>query len=348
MSSPKVAIVVLNYNTQELLEKYLPDVLATDYDNMDIWVVDNASTDKSVSFLQSQFQQQIHILISSENRGYAGGYNWALDQIEAEYYVLINSDVRVPKSWLRPLVNLAKSNPQIGAIQPKILDDKRVQYFEYAGACGGYIDKWGYPFCRGRIFDSLEQDLGQYNGSTSIFWATGACLFVRADAFHNSGGFDADLFAHMEEIDLCWRMQNFGHKIYVEPKSEVYHLGGGTLSEGSSFKYFLNYRNNLILMTKNLASSFWVLTIIWRMILDGISALKFVLDGNPKLVMTILKAHFAFWSSLKSSIAKRKQIQANRITRPKLYNHSIVWSYFFGKKTKFTDLSNVEWLDDNH
>jgi GT2 family glycosyltransferase len=298
--------------------------------------------------LQSQFQQQIHILTSSENRGYAGGYNWALNQIEAEYYVLINSDVRVSKNWLVPLVKLSKLNPQIGAIQPKILDDKRTQYFEYAGASGGYMDKWGYPFCRGRIFDALEQDLGQYDDAKPIFWATGACLFVRSDAFHNSGGFDADLFAHMEEIDLCWRMQNLGYKIYIEPKSKVYHLGGGTLSEGSSFKYFLNYRNNLIVMTKNLSSSFWLGIIIWRMVLDGISALKFVLDGKPKLVLTILKAHFAFWLSLKFSLAKRKQIQSNRITQPKLYNHSIVWSYFVRNKKKFTDLPNVEWLGDNH
>jgi GT2 family glycosyltransferase len=348
MPSPKVAVVILNYNTQELLEKYLPDILATDFDNMDVWVVDNASTDNSVSFLKSQFHQQIHILTSSENKGYAGGYNWALDQIEAEYYVLINSDVRVSKSWLRPLVDLAHANPKIGAIQPKILDDKRAQYFEYAGASGGFIDRWGYPFCRGRIFDSLEQDIGQYDDTTSIFWAAGACLFVRADVFHNSGGFDDDLFAHMEEIDLCWRMQNLGHEIYVEPKSEVYHLGGGTLSEGSSFKYFLNYRNNLILITKNLASSFWLGTLFWRMILDGISALKFVLDGKPKLFLTVLKAHFSFWSSLKSSIVKRKQIQANRVTRPRLYNHSVVWLYFFRKKTKFKDLPNVEWLVDNH
>ena len=171
MVSPKVAIVVLNYNTQNLLEKYLNYILATAYNNMDVWVVDNASTDNSVAFLESQFQEQIKILVSTENRGYAGGYNWALNQIEAEFYVLINSDVRVSKNWLKPLVNLAISNSNIGAIQPKILDDKNPEYFEYAGASGGYIDKWGYPFCRGRIFDSLEKDSGQYNDTKSVFWA---------------------------------------------------------------------------------------------------------------------------------------------------------------------------------
>ena len=225
--NPKVAVVVLNYNTQALLEKYLGDILASDYDNMDVWVVDNASKDDSVSFLKSQFQEQVHILVSEENRGYAGGYNWALSQIDAEYYVLINSDVRVSKNWLYPLVSLAKKNSKIGAIQPKILDDKKTQFFEYAGASGGYIDKWGYPFCRGRIFDTLEKDTGQYDDARPIFWASGACLFVRSEAFKKSGGFDADFFAHMEEIDLCWRMQNLGYQIYVEPKSEVYHLGGG-------------------------------------------------------------------------------------------------------------------------
>jgi GT2 family glycosyltransferase len=348
MVSPKVAIVVLNYNTQNLLEKYLNYILATAYNNMDVWVVDNASTDNSVAFLESQFQEQIKILVSTENRGYAGGYNWALNQIEAEFYVLINSDVRVSKNWLKPLVNLAISNSKIGAIQPKILDDKNPEYFEYAGASGGYIDKWGYPFCRGRIFDSLEKDSGQYNETKSVFWASGACLFIRAEAFQKSSGFDDDFFAHMEEIDLCWRMQNLGYQIYVEPRSEVYHLGGGTLSEGSPFKYYLNFRNSLMLLTKNLTSSFWVLTLFWRMVLDGISAVKFLIEGKPKIVFTILKAHFKFWSTLQTTIAKRKQIQKSLNSKPKCYNKSIVWSYFVSGKKKFTDLSDAEWLGDSH
>ncbi len=348
MVNPKVAVVVLNYNTQVLLEKYLGHILASGYDNMDVWVVDNASTDDSVSFLKSQFQEQVHILVSSENRGYAGGYNWALSQIDAEYYVLINSDVRVSKNWLNPLVSLAKKNSKIGAIQPKILDDKKTQFFEYAGASGGYIDKWGYPFCRGRIFDTLEKDAGQYDDARPVFWASGACLFVRSEVFKKSGGFDADFFAHMEEIDLCWRMQNLGYQIYVEPKSEVHHLGGGTLSEGSSFKYYLNFRNNLILLTKNLTSPFWLITLIWRMVLDGVSALKFLMEGKPNLVLTIFKAHFAFWSTLNRSITKRKQIQSGSKSKPNLYNHSIVWSYFIKGEKKFTDLSNVEWPSDSH
>ncbi len=348
MVSPKVAVVVLNYNTQNLLEKYLNYILDTEYNNMDIWVVDNASSDNSIAFLESKFHEQIKILVSAENRGYAGGYNWALNQIKAEFYVLINSDVRVSRNWLMPLVNLALKNSKIGAIQPKILDDKNPKYFEYAGASGGYIDKWGYPFCRGRIFDSLEEDSGQYNDTKRVFWASGACLFIRADAFKKSNGFDTDFFAHMEEIDLCWRMQNLGYQIYVEPKSKVYHLGGGTLSEGSHLKYYFNFRNSLMLLTKNLASPFWFFTLFWRMVLDGISSVKFLIDGKPMVVFTILKAHVKFWSTIRTTITKRKKIQMSLNSKPKLLNRSIIWVYFVRGKNKFTDLSDAEWLGDSH
>ena len=206
---PKVAIVILNYNTRALLERFLPSVLATDYSNKEVWVVDNQSSDDSAKFVYEHFNE-VKLLETGANLGYAGGYNWALDRIEADYYVLLNSDVRVPANWLSPLVELAISDIRIGAIQPKIKDAVQTEMFEYAGASGGFLDKWGYPFCRGRIFDNLEKDSGQYDEVLDVFWATGACMFVKAEAYHKSGGLDTDFFAHMEEIDLCWRMHKMG------------------------------------------------------------------------------------------------------------------------------------------
>ena len=335
---PKVAIVILNYNTRSLLERYLDGVLATEYSNKEVWVVDNASTDDSVDYIQKHHSESVKLLISPENYGYAGGYNWALKQIEADYYVLLNSDVRVPSNWLKPLVEMALSDKTIAAIQPKILDAKDPEKFEYAGASGGFLDKWGYPFCRGRIFDTLEKDSGQYNDPIEVFWATGACMFVKADAYHTAGMLDADFFAHMEEIDLCWRMQRMGYKVMVQPRSEVFHVGGGTLAEGSERKYFLNFRNNLVLLAKNLHSPLWFFTILWRMVLDGISAVKFIIDGKPKLFVTILKAHFAFWGNFRRVLKKRKEVKALGDSPVSLYPKSIVWQYFAKGKKGFTDL----------
>jgi len=335
---PKVAIVILNYNTRLLLERFLPSVLATAYGNKEVWVVDNASTDDSASYIKQHFAEDIELLVSPENYGYAGGYNWALEQIEADYYVLLNSDVRVPENWLSPLVDMAIADKNIGAIQPKILDAKQPELFEYAGASGGYLDKWGYPFCRGRIFDTLEEDKGQYNKPQKAFWATGACMFIRAEVYHKAGALDADFFAHMEEIALCWRLQRMGYSVMVQPSSEVYHLGGGTLAEGSERKYFLNFRNNLILLAKNLDSPFWLFTIVWRMLLDGVSAIKFMLDGQPKRVGTIVKAHVAFWGSLSTTLRKRKSVKKIGNTKVDLYSKSIVWHYFAKGEKVFTDL----------
>ncbi|PCJ65588.1 MAG: dTDP-Rha--alpha-D-GlcNAc-pyrophosphate polyprenol alpha-3-L-rhamnosyltransferase [Bacteroidetes bacterium] len=334
---PKVAIVILNYNTRSLLERFLPGVLETNYSNKEVWVVDNASTDDSVEFTKSHFNE-VRLLVSEKNLGFAGGYNWALDQIEADYYVLLNSDVRVTPNWLKPLVDLAISDKTIAAIQPKILDAKEPRMFEYAGASGGFLDKWGYPFCRGRVFDSLEEDAGQYNDAIDVFWASGACMFIQADLYHKARGLDADFFAHMEEIDLCWRLQRMGYSIKVQPASEVFHIGGGTLAEGSDRKYFLNFRNNLFLLAKNSSSPFWLFLIIWRMVLDGISAIVFLLDGKASLVITILKAHFAFWMSLGSVLKKRKLIKELGNSKVYLHPDSIVWQYFIKKKKKFTDL----------
>lgn len=336
---PKVAIVVLNYNTRSLLERFLPSILATSYANKEVWLVDNASNDNSVEFVKENYTT-VNVLQSPENLGYAGGYNWALDQIDADYFVLINSDVWVEPDWLNHLVDTAMRYPEAAAIQPKILDYKDKEKFEYAGAAGGFLDKWGYAFCRGRIFDELEKDQGQYNDERSVFWATGACLFFKAQAFKRSGGLDADFFAHMEEIDLCWRVQKMGYSVMINPASVVYHLGGGTLSEGSNFKYELNFRNNLIMLVKN-KDGWWLPVLFWRMVLDGVSVFKFIADGKSRLLFVVLKAHGAFWSGLLTTLKKRKKIKAQTTQEVKLYPYSIVWQYFALKKKVFTRLPGI-------
>ena len=337
---PKVAVVVLNYNTRSLLERFLPSIISSTYENKEVWFVDNASSDDSVAYVRNNFKT-VNVLESTTNLGYAGGYNWALQQITADYYVLINSDVWVESNWLEHLVDTAIRYPDAAAIQPKILDFKDKEWFEYAGASGGYLDKWGYAFCRGRIFDDLEVDQGQYNDERDIFWATGACLFFKAEAFHKAGGLDADFFAHMEEIDLCWRVQKLGYRVMVNPASSVYHLGGGTLSEGSNFKYELNFRNNLIMLVKNL-DGWWMPTVLWRMILDGVSVLKFIVDGKPRLLVVVLKAHWAFWKNLNKTLKKRKEIKAKSTRKVALYQYSIVWQYFAKKIKVFTNLPGIQ------
>ncbi len=335
---PSVAIVILNYNTRALLEQFLPGVVASSYASKTVWVVDNASTDDSADYVRTHFTGQVELLVSPQNYGYAGGYNWALDQIDADYYVLLNSDVRVPANWLNPLVEIAEQDSKIGALQPKILDEKSNGKFEYAGASGGFLDKWGYPFCRGRIFDTLEEDRGQYDEPVNVFWATGACIFVRAEAFRKAGKLDADFFAHMEEIDLCWRLQRLGYTVMVQPESVVFHLGGGTLAEGSDRKYFLNFRNNLYLLAKNHSSPFWFLIILWRMVLDGISAIKFIASGKYSVFFNIIKAHLAFWKNSGKVLKKRQDIKMLGDSPVALYPKSVVWQYFVKGKKRFIDL----------
>ena len=256
----KVAVVILNWNGQSFLEKFLPNVIKYSQE-VQIIVADNQSSDNSVAFLKDKFPE-VSIIINPSNDAFAKGYNLALKQVQAEYYVLLNSDVEVTENWIEPIVSLMQSNPKIAACQPKILDYNQPSKFEYAGASGGFIDKYGYPFCRGRIFNVLEEDKGQYDSSMEVFWATGACMFVRSDAFWKVGGFDDDYFAHMEEIDVCWRMKNIGYQIFIEPKSKVYHVGGGTLNKLSPRKTFLNFRNNLITLTKNASPRFLFFKII--------------------------------------------------------------------------------------
>ena len=303
----KIAVVVLNWNGKSWLEKFLP-TLVNHSKEATVFVADNASTDGSVSFVRDNFPT-VKVIVNTKNGGYAKGYNDALKQIDAEYFVLINSDIEVTDRWLSPIISLMDSDKQIASCQPKILDYNSKTKFEYAGASGGFIDNLGYPFCRGRIFDDLEQDKGQYNDAVEVFWATGACLFVRSTHFWELGGLDEDFFAHQEEIDLCWRLKNKGYKIMVQPKSVVYHVGGGTLNAGSPFKTHLNFRNNLFMLFKNLPISSLFTTIPMRLVLDGVAALTFLnKEKGLEHVLAIAKAHFSFYFAIPNLIAKRQII----------------------------------------
>jgi len=303
----KTAVVVLNWNGKAWLEKFLP-TLVKHSQEATVFVADNASADDSVFFVKNNFSS-VKIIINSTNGGYAKGYNDALKQIDAEYFVLINSDIEVTKDWLTPIIDLMDSDEKIAACQPKLLDYNKRYTFEYAGASGGFIDNLGYPFCRGRIFDDLEQDKGQYNDAIEVFWATGACLFVRASQFNEIGGLDVDFFAHQEEIDLCWRLKNKGYKIMVQPKSVVYHVGGGTLNSGSPYKTYLNFRNNLFMLFKNSPTSYLFTTIPTRLVLDGVAALTFLnKEKGLQHILAIAKAHFFFYFEIPKLMAKRQKI----------------------------------------
>jgi GT2 family glycosyltransferase len=327
----KIAVVILNYNGVHWLKKFLKDVIAKSPE-AEIYVADNASTDESVLFLKTNFQS-VKIIENKNNDGYSGGYNYALQTICADYYILLNSDVEVSENWIMPVVDYMEKDENIAACQPKIKKYDNKEYFEYAGASGGFLDKYAYPFCRGRIFNTLEKDEGQYNEPMEIFWATGACLFVRATTFHKVEGFDHDFFAHMEEIDLCWRLKNKGYKIMCIPQSTVYHVGGGTLNEGSPFKTYLNYRNNLLMLYKNLEKDRFKI-IFTRLILDGISSVKLIIDKKPLHIFSILKAHIHFYMGL-NKFKKKRQNQF----KAKLYPESIVYAYFVKNKKKFDQLN---------
>lgn len=310
----KIAVVILNWNGKHWLEKFLPNVIQHSND-AEVIIADNNSSDDSIKFLEENYPN-IRIIQNDGNYGYAKGYNLSLKQINAEYFVLLNSDIEVTKDWISPIISLMDSDRTISACQPKILDYNNKNKFEYAGASGGFIDNLGYPFCRGRIFDYLEEDKGQYNDTTEIFWATGACLFVRASHFFEINGLDEDFFAHQEEIDLCWRFKNKGYKVFVEPKSKVYHVGGGTLNVDSPYKTHLNFRNNLYMLFKNLPLSSLFKIIPIRLILDGVAALTFInKEKGIKHIKSIVKAHFYFYSQIPNLLRKRKYIsQKNNLT----------------------------------
>ena len=332
----KVAVVILNYNGKKFLEEFLPNVIAnTNAEMAEIVVADNASTDGSVAFMQERFSS-IRLIVNDFNGGFATGYNLALKQIEAEYFVLLNSDIEVTPQWIEPVVKLMDSDPNIAACQPKILSYYDKEKFEYAGASGGFIDKYGYPFCRGRVFQHLEEDHGQYDDACEVFWATGACMFVRADLYLQHGGLDDSFFAHMEEIDFCWRMKNLGYKIYCCPQSKVYHIGGGTLPKSSARKTYLNFRNNLSLLYKNLPSNrvFW--TIAYRIVLDWVAALKFLCGGGLKDYWAVIRAHFAFYRRIPSLRKVRKGLPKQLVGQ--VYQRNIVFENFLRGKKLYSEL----------
>ncbi|MBK3518420.1 glycosyltransferase family 2 protein [Carboxylicivirga marina] len=338
----KTAVVILNWNGRALLEKFLPVVIEnSQHKGVEIIVADNFSADDSVSYLKENFPA-IRIVQLDDNYGFAGGYNKALEQIEADYFVLLNSDVAPEPGWLSPLINRMDEDASLGACMPKVRDYKSPDKFEYAGASGGYIDVFGYPFCRGRILDNIEQDTGQYNEPIPVFWATGAALMIRANLYHQSGGLDESFFAHMEEIDLCWRIKNMGHKILVFPSSEVLHVGGATLSQLNVRKTFLNFRNNLLMLVKNLPSNKLFLILFIRMVLDGVAGIHFVLKGEFKHFAAVLKAHFSFYSQLSQVFQKRKQQLSLCVKREhnEMYPQSVIWAFYVKGLRKFSELKH--------
>lgn len=338
----KVAIVILNWNGRKLLEQFLPSVVQySQGDDIDIVVADNYSTDDSLLFLEKEYPQ-INRIVLAENYGYAGGYNYALKKIDAEYFVLLNSDVEVTENWLIPILSYMDQNPDVVAAQPKILAQRNKQMFEYAGAAGGFIDRYGYPFCRGRILRNIEKDDGQYNTVVDILWASGACLFIRSRDFFEAGGFDSFFFAHMEEIDLCWRLNLQGKRIVCIPQSKVYHVGGATLEEESPRKTFLNFRNNLLMLYKNLPDNELNSILRIRKFLDYVAALQFVVTGRWTNAQAIIKAHIEFEKAKgKYNEPRRNNPQTVRTQLNTIYHHSILYDFYilgnkiFSKLRKF-------------
>jgi GT2 family glycosyltransferase len=318
----KIAVVILNWNGTKLLEQFLPSVVKYSPE-ADIYVADNASTDDSVAFVKANFPT-VRIVENESNFGFAQGYNEALQHIDAEIYALVNSDIEVTENWLKPIIETFENEPKTAIIQPKLLDFKRKEYFEYAGAAGGFLDKYGYPYCRGRIFETLEKDNGQYDDNREIFWASGACFFIRSSVYKELKGFDADFFAHQEEIDLCWRAYNKGHHIKYNSQSVVYHVGGATLQQGNPKKTFLNFRNSMLMLLKNLPKNQLFQVLFARLILDGIAGMQFLFQGKFKHLWAILKAHFAFYSLISKNYKKRESFQSVNYYKSK----SIVFQYF--------------------
>jgi hypothetical protein len=330
----KTAIVILNWNGKKLLEQFLPSVVNFSSEEATIYVADNASTDDSIKFIK-EFYPTIQIVENAVNGGYAKGYNDALQHIDADVYCLLNSDIEVTDGWLTPIINLFKQEENTAIIQPKLLDFKDKTKFEYAGAGGGFVDLYGYPYCRGRVFNILETDYGQFNDVANIFWASGACLFIRSKVYHQLGGFDEDYFAHQEEIDLCWRAQNEGYTIKYVGNSTVYHVGGATLQETNPHKTFLNFRNSLLNVVKNVPKKWFLFVVFSRLVLDGVAGIKFALELRPIHTWAIIKAHFSFYKNFNRFLKKRKKLQ-----KKSDYNlhTSVVWQYFLLGRKKFDEL----------
>lgn len=337
---PRVAVVVLNYNGAKLLPEFLPSVYNSTYPNLELVLADNGSTDHSYEWVRENLPT-FKIIRNEQNHGFAEGYHRILSQIEnVDYFILLNSDVEVTPAWIEPVIKLMESDKNIAIAQPKLISYLEKNKFEYAGAAGGFIDKFGYPFCKGRVFDSIEDDKNQYNKSSEVFWASGAAMFIRSDVYKKSGGLDPDYFAHMEEIDLCWRVKNMGYSVYYCAESTVYHLGGGTLHETNPHKTYLNFRNSLITLRKNLPLHLSLIIIIIRHILDLIQWLRFMFSGKFKHAFAINRAHYDFLITQVMWYSKRKKL-IKLFTKPNktgIYNRSIVYDYFVLGKKKYSDL----------
>ena len=341
MNSLKTAIVILNWNGEKLLSQFLPSVIEnSQQDGVEIIIADNGSTDGSINLLKKDFPETT-ILQLSKNHGFARGYNEALKQINATYYILLNSDVEVSPGWINPLIKLMENDETIAAVQPKILSWHNKNEFEYAGAAGGFIDKLGFPFCRGRILNVIEKDEGQYDQITNIFWASGACMAIRADLFHKAGCFDSDFWAHMEEIDLCWRLKSMGYKIQYTPFSKVFHLGGASLSYDNPRKLYLNFRNSLWLLYKNLPQKKFYKVMIVRMLLDATAAFKLLAEGNRRGFLSVIKAHFSFYKSLPQLRKKRTQLKniSSQKWHDEIHYKSIIWKFYIEKKKAFREIN---------
>lgn len=333
----KTAVVILNWNGKHFLQHFLPGIVnntrANSGGQAEIVIADNASTDASLSLLES-CHSGIRLIKFDKNYGFAEGYNKALNRIEADYYVLLNSDVEVGSGWLAPLMDFMDQNPHVGVCMPKIKSFHHPAKFEYAGACGGFMDVLGYPFCRGRILSNIENDCGQYDTARPVFWASGTCFMIRSRLWHELQGLDRHFFAHMEEIDLCWRVQLAGHQIWVLPRSQIFHVGGGSLPNNSPHKLFLNYRNNLYMLYKNLPNSRLCVVLCCRMLLDAASALLYLLQGKPKFTAVVFKAHLAFWKTRKQ-LTRNPQKQKTALQG--IYRGSIVAAFFLhGSRLRFS------------
>jgi len=321
-----LAIAILNWNGKKWLEQFLPSVIRYSPE-ASIYVIDNASDDDSVAFVKSRFPE-VYIVENQNNSGFAAGYNEGLRSVSADIYCLLNSDVEVTENWLKPVLKLFSDNPSIAAVQPKILNFNKKNQFEFAGAAGGLIDNLGYPYCRGRIFDNIEDDHGQYDDEAEIFWASGCSLFVRSSDFWTMDGFDGRFFAHQEEIDLCWRLKNAGRKIFYTGKSTVFHVGGGTLNKQNPRKTFLNFRNNLTMLVKNLPAGSFIPVIFARLVLDGLAGLYFGYKNGWSHLAAILKAHFAFYGEIPKSLRMRQKHQIKNYYQSKW----LIFKHFSGSK----------------
>ena len=339
MHQPKVAAVIIHWNRCKLLEQFLPFLMASTYPNLEVYVADNASTDDTIPFLEAHYPS-VKIIRLDKNYGYAGGYNEALKHVKADYYVLINNDIEVTPGWVEPVIAEMQKDTTIAACQPKLLQYHHKDMFEYAGAAGGMMDSLGYVFCRGRIFEVDEVDKHQYQETTEIFWASGACLFIRAEAFHEVGGFDKHFFAHMEEVDMCWRLQQRGYRIMAVPTSEVYHVGGGTLSKQSPQKTYLNFKNSLCMLFKNLPVSKLIWLIPIRSCLDLLSSIFFLMNGLPLHSWAIHRAHADFFFNLGKWISLRKeaQLQIKTYDLKGTFAGSIVYQHFVKKVRYYSEL----------